>query len=62
MDIAAYMQQLGQAARAASRETARADASTKNLALTTIAAAILRDRDALLAANQRHLPRFGAVR
>ncbi|HYG12776.1 MAG TPA: glutamate-5-semialdehyde dehydrogenase [Methylophilaceae bacterium] len=55
MDIAAYMQQLGQAARAASRETARADASTKNLALTTIAAAILRDRDALLAANQADL-------
>ena len=55
MDIAAYMQQLGQAARAASRETARADASTKNLALTTIAAAILRDRDELLAANQADL-------
>ena len=55
MDIAAYMQQLGQAARAASRETARADADTKNLALTTIAAAILRDREALLAANQADL-------
>ena len=55
MDIAAYMQQLGQAARAASRATARADAGTKNLALTTIAAAILRDREALLAANQADL-------
>ena len=55
MDIAAYMRQLGEAARSASRETARADAAAKNLALTTIAAAILREKDALLAANRADL-------
>ena len=55
MDIAAYMRQLGEAARSASRETARADAAATNLALTTIAAAILREKDALLAANRADL-------
>jgi glutamate-5-semialdehyde dehydrogenase len=52
MDIKAYMQQLGQAARAASRQTAKADTRAKNLALTTIAAAIRREKSALLKANQ----------
>jgi len=52
MDIKAYMQQLGQAARAASRLTARADTSAKNLALVTIAQAIRREKAALLKANQ----------
>ena len=52
MDIKAYMQQLGQAARAASRETAKADTHAKNLALTTIAQAIRREKAALLKANQ----------
>jgi glutamate-5-semialdehyde dehydrogenase len=52
MDIKAYMQKLGQAARAASRETAKADTRAKNLALTTMAAAIRREKAALLKANQ----------
>ncbi|OIQ83969.1 gamma-glutamyl phosphate reductase [mine drainage metagenome] len=55
MDIKPYMQQLGQNARAASRLMARADTGTKNLALLTIAAAIRRDKDALLAANRADL-------
>ncbi|HEU4708995.1 MAG TPA: glutamate-5-semialdehyde dehydrogenase [Methylophilaceae bacterium] len=55
MDIKAYMQQLGQAARAASRETAKADTRAKNLALTTIAQAIRREKTALLKANQADL-------
>jgi len=52
MDIKAYMQQLGQAARAASHHTARADTGAKNLALATIAQAIRREKAALLKANQ----------
>jgi glutamate-5-semialdehyde dehydrogenase len=52
MDIKAYMQQLGHAARAASRATAKADTRAKNLALTTIAQAIRREKEALLKANQ----------
>src|SRR5450830_911422 len=52
MDIKAYMQNLGKEARAASRLMASADTVTKNLALTTIAEAIRRDKETLLAANQ----------
>jgi len=50
-DVAAYMQGVGEAARAASRALARADAGTKNAALAAIAAAIRRDAGLLLAAN-----------
>ena len=52
MDVKTYMQQLGQAAREASRDTARADTHAKNLALVTIAQAIRREKAALLKANQ----------
>ncbi|MEZ0317988.1 MAG: gamma-glutamyl-phosphate reductase, partial [Methylophilaceae bacterium] len=55
MDIKAYMQQVGQNARAASRAMARADTNAKNLALITIANAIRRDKAKLLAANQQDL-------
>jgi len=49
--IAAYMAQVGTAARAAARVLARADTATKNAALAAMAAAIRRDQGALLAAN-----------
>lgn len=55
MNIKDYMQKIGQQARAASRAMAKADANTKNLALTTIAQAIIREKSALLAANQLDL-------
>jgi glutamate-5-semialdehyde dehydrogenase len=55
MDIKSYMQQLGQQAREASRHIARADTHAKNLALTTIAEAIRREKDALLKANEADL-------
>ena len=51
MDIAHYMQTVGQRARAASRAMARADTSAKNAALSALAAAIRRETDTLLAAN-----------
>jgi len=51
MDIKNYMQELGRAARAASRAMARADSGAKNRALEAIAAAVERDTDQLLAAN-----------
>jgi glutamate-5-semialdehyde dehydrogenase len=51
MDIANYMQSVGQRARAASRAMARADSGAKNAALTAIAAAIRREAKTLLAAN-----------
>jgi glutamate-5-semialdehyde dehydrogenase len=50
-DLAAYMQGVGEAARAAARELARADTATKNAALATMAAAIRRDAARLAAAN-----------
>ena len=53
MDIQSYMQQLGAAARQASRLVAKADTRQKNAALMAMAAAIERDRDTLLAANRR---------
>jgi glutamate-5-semialdehyde dehydrogenase len=45
------MHEMGRRAREASREVARADTATKNRALTAVAAAIRRDRAAILAAN-----------
>jgi glutamate-5-semialdehyde dehydrogenase len=51
MDIKAYMQDMGRAARLASRVVARADSKAKNLALTVMAQAIQRDAAKLLAAN-----------
>ena len=55
MDIKTYMQQVGQAARTASRAIARADSGTKNHALLVIAAAIERDSAVLQAANQQDM-------
>jgi glutamate-5-semialdehyde dehydrogenase len=50
-DVAAYMQGVGEAARAASQAVARADTRAKDAALSAIAAAIRRDAAKLLAAN-----------
>ncbi len=50
-DVRAYMRGVGEAARAASRELARADTRTKNAALTAIAACLRRDDAKVLAAN-----------
>ena len=50
-DVAAYMTAVGRAARAASRELARADTAVKDAALHAIAAAIRRDAAKLIAAN-----------
>ena len=55
MDIKAYMQQIGQQARAASRAMARADTNAKNRALHAMADAIDRDAAKLIAANQQDL-------
>jgi glutamate-5-semialdehyde dehydrogenase len=52
-DVASYMRAVGEAARAASRELARADTAAKNSALCAMAAAIRRDEAKLLAANAR---------
>lgn len=61
MDIKQYMKQVGQQARAASRAMARADTQAKNRALLTMAAAIERDQEKLLAANARDLERARAA-
>lgn len=55
MDIKNYMQTVGINARAASRQMAAADTSTKNHALLHIASAILREKSALIVANQQDL-------
>ncbi|MGL5986497.1 MAG: glutamate-5-semialdehyde dehydrogenase, partial [Burkholderiales bacterium] len=55
MDIKAYMQQIGQQARTASRAMARADTNAKNQALNAMADAIDRDAAKLLAANEQDL-------
>ena len=55
MDIKAYMQQIGQQARTASRAMARADTNAKNQALHAMADAIDRDAAKLLAANEQDL-------
>ena len=52
MDIKNYMQAMGMQARKASRSMANADTKIKNLALTHIAMALLREKSALLAANK----------
>lgn len=52
MDIKAYMQSLGTAAREASRELARASSDVKNTALIAIAKQLDANRSAVLAANQ----------
>src|SRR5512147_2479579 len=51
MDIKEYMQQVGAAAREASRATARASTKAKNGALLAIAAKLRERREELLAAN-----------
>jgi hypothetical protein len=51
MDVQSYMNGVGRAARAASRETARADTRARNEALLAMASAIERDAATLLAAN-----------
>ena len=51
MDIEVYMKDVGQSARRAAAEVARADAGTKNRALLALAIAIRREQPALLAAN-----------
>ena len=55
MDIKEYMQTVGRQARAASRRLATASTADKNAALLHIAAAIRRDKAALLAANAEDL-------
>jgi len=51
IDIAAYMRAVGEAARDASRELARADTRAKNSALQAMAHALRRDERKLLVAN-----------
>ncbi|CAB1370763.1 glutamate-5-semialdehyde dehydrogenase [Denitratisoma oestradiolicum] len=55
MNITTYMEQVGQAARAASHATAKASTAAKNTALLAMAAAIRRDCAVLLAANAEDL-------
>ena len=52
MDVAQYMTQLGEQARAASRLMARADTDSKNKALLAMAEAIDARREALVEANR----------
>jgi glutamate-5-semialdehyde dehydrogenase len=54
-NIKEYMDALGKSARQASRYIANADTNVKNMALTNIANAILREKEALLAANAKDL-------
>jgi glutamate-5-semialdehyde dehydrogenase len=53
LDIAGYVHGVGEAARAASREMARASTQAKNFALECAAAALRRDAAAILEANAR---------
>jgi glutamate-5-semialdehyde dehydrogenase len=55
MDIQTTMNNIGQAARKASRIMAKADTASKNIALALIAQAIRRDAALLSAANQQDL-------
>ncbi len=57
MDVKAYMQQLGQQARVASADIAKADSGAKNKALLAIADVIEQRRESLMAANQKDLDR-----
>ena len=54
-NIKAYMQQVGQQARAASRFMAQADTAVKNRALEKIAAALLSNTGQLIAANAQDI-------
>lgn len=54
-DIKSYMQSVGQEARSASRQIAKADTASKNQALIAMADAIRRDESTLLSANARDL-------
>jgi glutamate-5-semialdehyde dehydrogenase len=55
LNIKEYMDALGKSARQASRHIANADTNVKNLALTNIANAIVREKTSLLAANAKDL-------
>ncbi|MBD3671819.1 MAG: glutamate-5-semialdehyde dehydrogenase [Gammaproteobacteria bacterium] len=55
MDVKAYMQGLGQQARGAARELARANTNAKNEALLAMAAAIEADSERLMAENKKDL-------
>jgi glutamate-5-semialdehyde dehydrogenase len=55
VDIKTYMQGVGRQAREASRAVARADTNQKNAALLAMAAAIERDADKLIAANEQDM-------
>jgi glutamate-5-semialdehyde dehydrogenase len=54
-DIKAYMLKIGQRARAAAREVARADTDTKNRALVAAAKALVRDEKKLMSENAADL-------
>ena len=54
-NVKEYMRRLGQGARAAARELARADTATKNRALLAMAAAVRRDSAALIEANAQDI-------
>jgi len=55
MNVAEYMTELGEQARAASRQIARADTGSKNRALLAMAEAIDSSREALVEANQKDM-------
>ncbi|KEA64558.1 Gamma-glutamyl phosphate reductase [Marinobacterium lacunae] len=57
MNVAEYMSELGQRARAASRLMARADTGRKNAALDAMARVLDASRDTLAAANRKDLER-----
>ena len=57
MDVAAYMTELGQQARAASREVARSSTAVRNQALLATAAALDAARSELATANSKDLER-----
>ena len=54
------MNKLGQQARQAGREMSRADSAKKNLALLKIADALAKNKDELVAENQKDLGAFRA--
>ncbi len=60
-DIATYMRDVGEAARAAARDVARAGTSVKDHALRTMASAIRLDEPALLSANAQDVARAEAA-
>ncbi|HET8730734.1 MAG TPA: glutamate-5-semialdehyde dehydrogenase [Moraxellaceae bacterium] len=55
LDVSAYMQTLGRAARAASRTTARATTREKNAALAAVHDALLAAKETVFAANAKDL-------